>query len=155
MTRGFLLEFASLYHSPLHWSPSSSAQIAPTILRFCYLTDGISQLVYESWVFFFLQCILIGELNCRSNAVEPVLQRIAIVSSFFFFFFFVFFSKTLPVVWNKFVELLGFSCLAVGIRYGKYCGVGWSGCPGERPCDDLDACCKIHDECVEKKGIIY
>lgn len=43
--------------------------------------------------------------------------------------------------------------LAIGIRYGKYCGVGWTGCPGEKPCDDLDACCKIHDECVEKKGI--
>lgn len=42
--------------------------------------------------------------------------------------------------------------LAIGIRYGKYCGVGWTGCPGEKPCDDLDACCKIHDECVEKKG---
>ncbi|XVF88689.1 hypothetical protein PTKIN_Ptkin19aG0070400 [Pterospermum kingtungense] len=44
------------------------------------------------------------------------------------------------------------NCNSVGIRYGKYCGVGWSGCPGEKPCDDLDACCKIHDECVEKKG---
>ncbi|XVE98032.1 hypothetical protein REPUB_Repub03eG0070300 [Reevesia pubescens] len=44
------------------------------------------------------------------------------------------------------------NCNSVGIRYGKYCGVGWSGCPGEKPCDDLDACCKIHDECVEKKA---
>lgn len=42
--------------------------------------------------------------------------------------------------------------LAIGIKYGKYCGVGWSGCPGEKPCDDLDACCQVHDECVEKKG---
>ncbi|KAG9453113.1 hypothetical protein H6P81_006017 [Aristolochia fimbriata] len=41
---------------------------------------------------------------------------------------------------------------AFGIRYGKYCGVGWTDCPGEKPCDDdLDACCKTHDECVEKK----
>ncbi|KAH9729798.1 putative phospholipase A2 [Citrus sinensis] len=23
-----------------------------------------------------------------------------------------------------------------------------------KPCDDLDACCKIHDECVDKKGCI-
>lgn len=46
-------------------------------------------------------------------------------------------------------------CLAIGIRYGKYCGVGWTGCPGEKPCDDLDACCKIHDECVEKNGIVF
>ncbi|KAJ6381912.1 hypothetical protein OIU77_030547 [Salix suchowensis] len=43
------------------------------------------------------------------------------------------------------------NCNSFGIRYGKYCGVGWSGCPGEKPCDDVDACCKIHDECVEKK----
>jgi hypothetical protein len=40
----------------------------------------------------------------------------------------------------------------VGIRYGKYCGVGWSGCDGEEPCDDLDACCRDHDHCVDKKG---
>ncbi|OAY72598.1 putative phospholipase A 1 [Ananas comosus] len=46
------------------------------------------------------------------------------------------------------------NCESVGIRYGKYCGVGWSGCPGEKPCDDLDACCKQHDECVEKKGLM-
>ncbi|RXH74690.1 hypothetical protein DVH24_029411 [Malus domestica] len=42
---------------------------------------------------------------------------------------------------------------SVGIRYGKYCGVGWTGCPGEQPCDDLDACCKIHDDCVGNKGM--
>ncbi|XP_077211054.1 putative phospholipase A2 homolog 1 [Tasmannia lanceolata] len=45
------------------------------------------------------------------------------------------------------------NCNSVGIRYGKFCGVGWSGCGGEKPCDELDACCKIHDECVEKKGL--
>jgi len=45
------------------------------------------------------------------------------------------------------------NCNTVGIRYGKYCGVGWSGCPGEKPCDDLDACCQIHDDCVGKKGM--
>lgn len=45
------------------------------------------------------------------------------------------------------------NCNTVGIRYGKYCGVGWTGCPGELPCDDVDACCKIHDECVDKKGL--
>uniref|UniRef100_A0A3Q7I4F7 Phospholipase A2 homolog 1 n=1 Tax=Solanum lycopersicum TaxID=4081 RepID=A0A3Q7I4F7_SOLLC len=49
--------------------------------------------------------------------------------------------------------LIYFFFSAIGIRYGKYCGVGWSGCPGEKPCDDLDACCKIHDECVEKNGM--
>ncbi|XP_031488200.1 probable phospholipase A2 homolog 1 isoform X2 [Nymphaea colorata] len=46
------------------------------------------------------------------------------------------------------------NCNSLGIRYGKFCGVGWSGCPGESPCDDLDACCKLHDECVEKKGMM-
>ncbi|KAM0945227.1 putative phospholipase A(2) [Dioscorea sansibarensis] len=52
------------------------------------------------------------------------------------------------------------SCVAMncncdyGIRYGKFCGVGWTGCAGEKPCDELDACCKIHDECVEKKGLM-
>uniref|UniRef100_A0A7N1A3W8 Phospholipase A(2) n=1 Tax=Kalanchoe fedtschenkoi TaxID=63787 RepID=A0A7N1A3W8_KALFE len=45
------------------------------------------------------------------------------------------------------------SCNYIGIRYGKFCGVGWTGCPGEEPCDDLDACCKVHDECVERKGM--
>ncbi|XP_010940246.1 probable phospholipase A2 homolog 1 [Elaeis guineensis] len=46
------------------------------------------------------------------------------------------------------------NCNSVGIRYGKFCGVGWTGCPGEKPCDELDACCKAHDECVEKKGLM-
>ncbi|CAA0827576.1 Phospholipase A2-beta [Striga hermonthica] len=44
-------------------------------------------------------------------------------------------------------------CSALGMKYGKYCGLGWSGCPGEKPCDDLDACCQAHDECVEKYGV--
>jgi hypothetical protein len=47
-----------------------------------------------------------------------------------------------------------FVSAAVGIRYGKYCGVGWSGCDGEEPCDDLDACCRDHDHCVDKKGLM-
>ncbi|KAK8970507.1 hypothetical protein KSP40_PGU005185 [Platanthera guangdongensis] len=44
------------------------------------------------------------------------------------------------------------SCYGMGIRYGKFCGVGLSGCPGEKPCDDLDACCMAHDECVGREG---
>ncbi|KAL6585871.1 hypothetical protein OROMI_002515 [Orobanche minor] len=43
-------------------------------------------------------------------------------------------------------------CNTLGMRYGKYCGVGWSGCPDEKPCDDLDACCQFHDQCVEQHG---
>ncbi|KAG1361115.1 hypothetical protein COCNU_09G005780 [Cocos nucifera] len=42
----------------------------------------------------------------------------------------------------------------MGIRYGKFCGVRWIGCPGKKPCDELDACCKAHDDGVEQKGLM-
>ncbi|CAH8389256.1 unnamed protein product [Eruca vesicaria subsp. sativa] len=45
------------------------------------------------------------------------------------------------------------NCDTLSIRYGKYCGIGHFGCPGEKPCDDLDACCMVHDNCVEAKGM--
>ncbi|EYU30661.1 hypothetical protein MIMGU_mgv1a018191mg [Erythranthe guttata] len=45
------------------------------------------------------------------------------------------------------------NCDTIEIRYGKYCGVGWTGCRGEKPCDELDACCQIHDQCVEQNGM--
>ncbi|KAL3829963.1 hypothetical protein ACJIZ3_018765 [Penstemon smallii] len=45
------------------------------------------------------------------------------------------------------------NCNTIGIRYGKFCGVGYTGCLGEKPCDHVDACCKIHDECVGKHGV--
>ncbi|XP_021751033.1 probable phospholipase A2 homolog 1 [Chenopodium quinoa] len=48
---------------------------------------------------------------------------------------------------------IALNCDNVGIKYGKYCGVGYSGCPGEKPCDDVDACCQIHDDCVDKHGM--
>lgn len=38
------------------------------------------------------------------------------------------------------------------LRYGKYCGLLYSGCPGEKPCDGLDACCMKHDSCVQSKN---
>ncbi|XP_010688427.1 phospholipase A2-alpha [Beta vulgaris subsp. vulgaris] len=41
------------------------------------------------------------------------------------------------------------------LRYGKYCGLLYSGCPGERPCDGLDACCMKHDMCVSAKNNNY
>ncbi|KAL9224581.1 hypothetical protein vseg_000602 [Gypsophila vaccaria] len=41
------------------------------------------------------------------------------------------------------------------LRYGKYCGLLYSGCPGEMPCDGLDACCMTHDACVQSKGDDY
>ncbi|XP_058108157.1 phospholipase A2-alpha isoform X3 [Magnolia sinica] len=40
------------------------------------------------------------------------------------------------------------------LRYGKYCGLLYSGCPGEKPCDGLDACCLTHDACVQAKNKI-
>ncbi|KAL6585603.1 hypothetical protein OROMI_002247 [Orobanche minor] len=41
------------------------------------------------------------------------------------------------------------------LRYGKYCGLLYSGCPGEQPCDRLDACCMRHDQCIAKMGNDY
>ncbi|CAN6289968.1 unnamed protein product [Urochloa humidicola] len=41
------------------------------------------------------------------------------------------------------------------LRYGKYCGIMYSGCPGEKPCDALDACCMIHDHCVDTHNNDY
>ncbi|KAJ1275798.1 hypothetical protein BS78_05G164100 [Paspalum vaginatum] len=40
-------------------------------------------------------------------------------------------------------------CTSPLMRYGKYCGVSYTGCPGEVPCDAIDACCMLHDACVE------
>ncbi|ESQ54290.1 hypothetical protein EUTSA_v10026920mg [Eutrema salsugineum] len=47
------------------------------------------------------------------------------------------------------------NCNNIGIRYGKYCGIGYFGCRGEPPCDALDACCMTHDDCVDIKGMTY
>ncbi|KAF7152038.1 hypothetical protein RHSIM_Rhsim01G0112100 [Rhododendron simsii] len=41
------------------------------------------------------------------------------------------------------------------LRYGKYCGLLYSGCPGEKPCDGLDACCMKHDDCIGAKNNDY
>lgn len=41
------------------------------------------------------------------------------------------------------------------LRYGKYCGLLYSGCPGEKPCDGLDSCCLTHDACVQSKNNDY
>ncbi|KAJ0265478.1 Phospholipase A2-beta [Hirschfeldia incana] len=45
------------------------------------------------------------------------------------------------------------NCDTLSIKYGKYCGIGHFGCPGEEPCDDLDACCMAHDNCVDSNGM--
>lgn len=34
------------------------------------------------------------------------------------------------------------------LRYGKYCGIGYTGCAGEAPCDGIDQCCLTHDHCI-------
>ncbi|MFS8002194.1 putative phospholipase A(2) [Helianthus anomalus] len=41
------------------------------------------------------------------------------------------------------------------LRYGKYCGLLYSGCPGEKPCDELDACCMNHDSCISANNNNY
>ncbi|XP_022754913.1 probable phospholipase A2 homolog 1 [Durio zibethinus] len=89
------------------------------------------------------------------GAVVPGWTRLVAVFAFIFVFLTVFADSVTNDSQLKCSRTcIAENCNSVGIRYGKYCGVGWSGCPGEKPCDDLDACCKIHDECVEKKGLI-
>ncbi|KAL8096734.1 phospholipase A2-alpha-like isoform X2 [Apium graveolens] len=44
-----------------------------------------------------------------------------------------------------------FCSVAPLLRYGKYCGILYGGCPGEKPCDELDACCMKHDACIISK----
>ncbi|KAG6390930.1 hypothetical protein SASPL_148675 [Salvia splendens] len=41
------------------------------------------------------------------------------------------------------------------LRYGKYCGLLYTGCPGEQPCDRLDTCCMHHDQCISNMGNDY
>ncbi|KAL3744374.1 hypothetical protein ACJRO7_013616 [Eucalyptus globulus] len=41
------------------------------------------------------------------------------------------------------------------LRYGKYCGLLYSGCSEERPYDGLDACCMKHDSCIQAKNNDY
>ncbi|KAI3864740.1 hypothetical protein MKX03_022951 [Papaver bracteatum] len=78
--------------------------------------------------------------------------RIIILIAISFFFFIVAANSDQQINCSK--TCVAQDCNSVGIRYGKFCGVGWTGCPGQKPCDDLDACCKVHDECVEKKGMM-
>ncbi|EFJ48330.1 phospholipase A2 [Volvox carteri f. nagariensis] len=46
------------------------------------------------------------------------------------------------------------NCNNMGIRYGRFCGVGHGGCPGVKPCDPVDYCCQKHDACVEKHSVL-
>lgn len=48
-----------------------------------------------------------------------------------------------------------FCTVAPLLRYGKYCGILYSGCLGEKPCDALDACCMVHDHCVDANDDDY
>merc|ERR1711976_429615 len=45
-------------------------------------------------------------------------------------------------------------CDTAGLKYGKYCGLGHTGCKGEKPCDSVDACCMKHDACVGDRGML-
>jgi hypothetical protein len=45
-------------------------------------------------------------------------------------------------------------CDQPSLRYGRYCGLGHGGCPGMAPCDSVDGCCKLHDECVMEAGLL-
>ncbi|XP_057825309.1 probable phospholipase A2 homolog 2 [Cryptomeria japonica] len=40
------------------------------------------------------------------------------------------------------------------LRYGKYCGIFYTGCPGEDPCDGLDKCCMTHDHCISNSNYV-
>ncbi|KAF3625987.1 hypothetical protein FXO37_30564 [Capsicum annuum] len=53
---------------------------------------------------------------------------------------------------GSFSDVNGRSSVPPLLRYGKYCGIMYSGCPGEQPCDGLDACCMTHDLCIQHKG---
>jgi len=43
-------------------------------------------------------------------------------------------------------------CTDHTIRYGNFCGAVHAGCEGALPCDDYDACCKTHNDCVDEKS---
>eukprot|EP00253_Pinus_taeda_P026435 PITA_26435 len=45
-----------------------------------------------------------------------------------------------------------FCTVAPFLRYGRYCGLFYTGCHGEVPCDGLDSCCKDHDNCIALSG---
>ncbi|KAK4483743.1 hypothetical protein RD792_010945 [Penstemon davidsonii] len=60
-----------------------------------------------------------------------------------------FFNECSRTCESKFCEAPPF------LRYGKYCGLLYTGCPGEKPCDQLDACCMRHDQCIARKGNSY
>jgi hypothetical protein len=58
------------------------------------------------------------------------------------------------VLWSNFRWLM-WMAVPPFLRYGKYCGLLYSGCPGEKPCDGLDACCMKHDACIQSKNSKY
>jgi secretory phospholipase A2 len=39
-------------------------------------------------------------------------------------------------------------------KYGKACGLGYTNCDGEVPCDSVDAACFWHDACVTEHGML-
>ncbi|GAY61341.1 hypothetical protein CUMW_209220 [Citrus unshiu] len=73
------------------------------------------------------------------------------------FVFIIVFSKSASAINDSQVKCsitcVAENCNSVGIRYGKYCGIGWSSCLGEKPCDDLDACCRSTMNALIRKGV--
>jgi RHS repeat-associated protein len=68
-------------------------------------------------------------------------------------------AKTLPTLlhWGKQAGRELLAGLLKVTRYGRYCGPG-DVCPAEgecKPIDNVDSCCKAHDECYERGGISF
>ncbi|GLJ27258.1 hypothetical protein SUGI_0534790 [Cryptomeria japonica] len=55
---------------------------------------------------------------------------------------------------SKFCSGVDSYIVAPLLRYGKYCGIFYSGCPGEDPCDGLDRCCMTHDHCISNSNYL-
>ncbi|KAL5079885.1 hypothetical protein RYX36_008306 [Vicia faba] len=50
---------------------------------------------------------------------------------------------------------IGAETTGVAVSVSKECSRQCDGCPGEKPCDGLDACCMSHDQCVTAKNNDY
>ncbi|KAF4397751.1 hypothetical protein G4B88_025243 [Cannabis sativa] len=57
--------------------------------------------------------------------------------------------------WFQSVGALNIGVQAIDASVSVYCGLLYSGCPREKPCDGLDACCMKHDACVQSKNNAY
>ncbi|XP_038984743.1 phospholipase A2-alpha-like isoform X1 [Phoenix dactylifera] len=139
------------------------------------LSSKLAILIFHLLLALLISTTPIHALNIGVQSVNSGITAVSIIQiykkfffllPFFSFFFFNFYYFT----------FIFFSCLIVPqskqqqcsrtcasqhcnappfLKYGKYCGILYSGCPGEKPCDALDACCMTHDNCVESKHNDY